>query len=293
MPTLIRPAHETDLLAMGRLAQAAYHHSDSLHEPRSWPVPAPRPPERAVQWAERTAVTLTSDPEGVWVAEDDGEVVGLAVSRRREGLWILSSFAVSPRVQGRGIGARLLAEVLAVGEGLPGMFCSSNDPAALRRYRQAGFDLHPFLAFRGTVARSALPTPARLRDATPADREFFDTIDRMARGAGHGVDHTVLGAQFSARVAEGPAGRGYVYIGAHGAPQLLAASSQQVAEDLLWEALAHSNPSQPVTVHHISTANQWALDVGLAARLSLATSGHLALRDGPAPRYYLPHGSLL
>ena len=61
---------------------------------------------------DRTRAALVTDPAGCWVAEVDGEVVGGAVSRVRELMWILASFAVRPDQQGRGIGAQLKEDKL-------------------------------------------------------------------------------------------------------------------------------------------------------------------------------------
>lgn len=59
----------------------------------------------------------------------------------------------------------------------------------------------------------------------------------------------------------------------------------------MWEALASCEGT--ATVSHLTAANEWALDVGIAARLDLHLDGYLALRrmDPPAP--YLHHGSFL
>jgi hypothetical protein len=54
----------------------------------------------------------------------------------------------------------------------------------------------------------------------------------------------------------------------------LAAAHPETAQDLLWEALAASDGE--TLVNCITTANQWAVDVGLAARLSIAQEGYLA-----------------
>jgi hypothetical protein len=48
-----------------------------------------------------------------------------------------------------------------------------------------------------------------------------------------------------------------------------------------------------VSVHHITAANQWALDVGLAARLAIYQNGYLCVRQMKPPAPYLHHGSLL
>jgi hypothetical protein len=59
----------------------------------------------------------------------------------------------------------------------------------------------------------------------------------------------------------------------------------------LWEGLAAT--SGQAFVPHITAANEWAVDVGLAARLDLAQGGFLALRSMRPPAPYLHHGSLL
>jgi hypothetical protein len=43
----------------------------------------------------------------------------------------------------------------------------------------------------------------------------------------------------------------------------------------------------------ITSVNEWAVDVGLAARRDLVTEGYLALRAMPAPAPYLPGGRFL
>ncbi len=61
----------------------------------------------------------------------------------------------------------------------------------------------------------------------------------------------------------------------------------------MWEALASSRPGAEVSVHHITAANAWALDVGLAARLAIHQNGYLCVRQMKPPTPYLHHGSLL
>jgi hypothetical protein len=61
----------------------------------------------------------------------------------------------------------------------------------------------------------------------------------------------------------------------------------------MWEALASSPPGEQLSVHHITAANAWALDVGLTARLAIYQNGYLCLRGMKPPAPYLHHGSLL
>lgn len=293
-PVTIRPARSCDVPAMGRLTDESYHALDSRTFQRDWPDPQQRSPDRRAAWDRRTTHALATDPDGCWVAEQGGEVVGCAVSRVRELMWILSSFAVRVDLQGHGIGHQLLAAAMHHGRGcLRGMLAASADPGAARRYRLAGFALHPQMMLVGEVDRALLPVVEHVREGTPDDRDLLDSVDRQTRGAAHGPDHEVLLEQLRLVVSERSTAAGYVYVDDTGAPALLAATSRRVATALTWEALASSRPGCPVRVGHVTAANHWALDVGLAARLGLHQSGYLCLRGMRPPAPYLHHGSLL
>lgn len=290
----IRPAHQDDLAEMARITSVSYHELDRRAFQRDWPDPEPRPPDHDAAWIRRTAHALATDPGGSWVAEVDGELVGCAVSRVRELLWILSSYAVLPGLQGRGVGTQLLGAALQHGRGcLRGMLAASADPAAARRYRLAGFTLHPQMFLAGVVDRDAIPIVEHVREGSAGDVDLLNSIDRQTRGAAHLADHEVLLEQFRLLVGERSNSQGYAYVDRSGSPVLLAATTRRTARALMWEALASSAPGSDVAVHHITAANEWAIDVGLAARMSLHQSGYLCLRGLKPPVPYLHHGSLL
>jgi ribosomal protein S18 acetylase RimI-like enzyme len=52
---------------------------------------------------------LRDGPDGLWVAEADGEIVGFALSWVCDDLWFLAELFVAPGHQGRGVGNELLA----------------------------------------------------------------------------------------------------------------------------------------------------------------------------------------
>ncbi len=56
--------------------------------------------------------SLKDDPDGLWVAEADGENVGFAFSWVCGELWFLAELFVAPSQQGRGVGNELLARTL-------------------------------------------------------------------------------------------------------------------------------------------------------------------------------------
>ena len=51
---------------------------------------------------------LQDDPRGVWLAEDDGEIVGVSLSWVCGRLWFLAELFVAPGRQGQGVGNELL-----------------------------------------------------------------------------------------------------------------------------------------------------------------------------------------
>ena len=116
-------------------------------------------------------------------------------------------------------------------------------------------------------------------------------LDERLRGASHGPDHQYLLNDNRLVVSRADGGRGYVYIDEHGRPSLLAAEDQDAARNLLWESLASSEGD--TLINCITTANEWAVDVGLDARLNIGQEGYLALRGMKDPAPYLASGQFL
>lgn len=291
---LIRPMTAADVAAAERLSAQAYFELDQRSYARGWPDPEPRSEDRSSDWHTRTRHLLTTDPAGCWVADRDGEILGFATSLVRELMWVLASYAVRPGLQGEGIGRQLLEAALLHGRGcLRGLLNASPDPRALRRYRLAGFDLRPQMLLWGHVARADLPVVRHVREGGPADFDLMDSIDRRVRGAAHGPDHAVVAGRYRLVVTDRPAASGYAYLDATGAPVLLAATHDKAAGMLLWEGLASAAPDVPVQIGHVSPANQWALDVAVAARLEIHSRGFLGLRHVAEPAPYLPHPTFL
>jgi RimJ/RimL family protein N-acetyltransferase len=283
-----------DARAVEQLSDEAFHDLDVRTHRPGWPEPSRRSPSASARWASWAEHLVRTDPGGSWVAEDDSGIIGAVASMRRDTTWILSGYFVRPGLQGRGLGKQLLHAALSHGVGcLRGIIASSDDPAAVRRYRLAGFTLQPTMLMRGRVDRSALPVVDRVREGSLGDVDLMDSVDRRVRDCAHGPDHEVMAKEFRIVVADRTTGQGYVYLRPDGSPYLLAATNRRTATDLLWEALAATSPDEVVEVPHISAVNEWAVDVGLAARLDLHTSGYLGLRHLKAPMPYLHSGRFL
>ncbi|MFS3129678.1 N-acetyltransferase family protein [Nocardioides sp. Bht2] len=289
---LIRPMQEADLPAVVALRNLGFHDLDRRTLPRHVAVPALPDEANSALWMDRTRFVLSTDPGGCWVAETEHGVVGFATSTVRELTWLLHTYVVHPEAQGRGIGRALLNSAAAHGAGcLRAMLSASADPAAVRRYLAAGFELHPQMTASGTVDRGAIPTITKIRDGGPNDRDLMDSLDRRLRHSAHGVDHGWLLEHLPLLVSETSTGSGYAYLNPDGGAVLLAAENRRTAARLLWAALAASAPGGAVAQDHITGANQWALQVATSAGLSINPSGYLAVRGMKPPGPYLHHGT--
>ncbi|MGW4891097.1 GNAT family N-acetyltransferase [Kitasatospora sp. NPDC004240] len=291
---ILRQVQDTaaDAEAVQHIASAAFApYAEEAAQGRS-----PGPRGRAVHRLARTRHLARTDPQGCWLAEVDGEPVGAVLSLRREGVWVLTLFVVVPEAQGRGLGRLLLERAAAYGRGcLRGMLCASPDPAAARRYRLAGFTLHPAMRLTGPVDRSGLIDPGDIpvHPGNGTHRHLLDSVDRRLRGAAHGPDHAMMLGHFEELlVADALAGSGYCYRDG-GEIKLLAATSKRIAVRLLREALARVPEGTDAVVGFVTAEQEWALDVGLEVGLSPHTRGYLGLRGMRPPTPYLPDGGYL
>jgi len=289
---IIRQIQDTDAdaVAVQQIARAAFRHLSGT------PAEAPDDDTRTVQHRARTRHLVRTDPEGCWIAEQDGEPVGCALSMRREGVWMLTLFTVLPSTQGKGVGRLLLERAAAYGRGcLRGMLCASPSPAAARRYRGAGFTLHPAMRLTGRVDRAGLQDPGDIpvHPGNATHRHLLDSVDRRLRGSAHGPDHDFMLAHYEELlIADTLAGSGYCYRDG-GSVKLLAATSKRIATRLLREALARVPDGEEALVEFLTAEQEWAVDVGLEVGLTLDTRGYLALRGMRPPTPYIPSGGFL
>jgi GNAT superfamily N-acetyltransferase len=100
---VFRPARPEDLqLADALVAQSI---NDLTERHGFGPMASPRPPRFQ-------RFCLEEDPDGLWVAEDDGRIVAFAFSWVCGNLWFLAQLFVSPEQQGSGLGNELLKRTL-------------------------------------------------------------------------------------------------------------------------------------------------------------------------------------
>jgi GNAT superfamily N-acetyltransferase len=290
----IRPLTKDDIDTAELISAEVSYALDAATQRIDWPAATRRGTASSEMWRKRCAHLIEHDADGCWIAENDAGPVGIATSLRRESWWGLSSYFVLPGTQGSGVGKALLDAALGHAEGTArGMICASHDPKAYRRYRRAGFTLHPSVLSRGVVDRSAIPTLLRVRDGTAADVDLCDEVDRRTRGAGHGVDHELLRGDYPLVVIDDAAGRGYCYVLPAGGAYLLAATDELTATELLWESLARTSGAAAAGFRYATAEQEWAIDVALAARLEIHGRGYVAYRGMRPAVPYLPSAHVM
>lgn len=274
----LRPLHAGDLPAAAGVSAAAFELDLS-------------PPEVAEHWHERVAHAWRTDPDGGFVAERDGRLVGVAQAIQRERLWCLALLTVQPGAQSAGAGRALLQRALAYGDGSgPGLVVSSSDPRALRLYVLAGFAPRPTFDAVGSLDRRSLPRPhPDVRDGGPADLEALAAISREVRGGPHTseLEFALGSGSRLLRLAD----RGFaVATPGHGA-WLLVARDVPAATALLWSALEIAGEAERPLVRWITAEQGWAIDVAVQAGLGLTPFGALCVRGRPGTLCpFLPSG---
>ncbi len=232
---------------------------------------------------------LATDPGGSWIVENEhAGIVGFAQGARRDDLWVLAHLFVLPSSQGAGLGRALLNRSLEYGcECRSGLIASTPFPAAMTLYaRLPGFVVHPMVSASGRVDRQALASAPDVRVGDSSDRDLIDAVDRQIRTGSHGSDIDYLLESGSTLYVISD--RGYAVAGSDQV-DLLAATDEQAARQLLSEALRRTDCERTVTIKRIGAGQPWAVEVAVSAGLQLSPWGPLLARDCPAPTQpYLP-----
>lgn len=222
------------------------------------------------------------DPDGAWVAvhRSDG-VVGMAQSIRRGAFWGLSMLFVDPHMQSQGVGRRLLDAALTYAAGSRvRMILTSSDPRALRRYALAGLAIHPTVEVAGEIDRRAIPggIPGRAGDAR--DLNLVEEVDAALRGSRAEDVQFLLDVGAHMEVVESGAHRGYAVYRPNRL-LMLGATDDDTAALLLWRVLAEAG--EGFGIWGLTAAQNWAVQVALAARLRVTPAGPLFIDGRPHP----------
>lgn len=283
----IRPLTDADVPAAQEMSYAALSVAGQRY---GWDMPE-LDETRRERGRVRIQHCLAHDPHGAFVADREGEIVGIALATRRGPLWFLSLLSIRTDLQNQGIGRRLLEASMGTLEHA-GMICASDDPKALRRYRTAGFDLLPCYEAKGVVDRSRLPAGTSVRQVSYDEgRDFVEHVACNQRGAPHGPDLDLYASsEWPLLIVDDATGRGYCVTREFGSV-VIAATAAEPARRLLWNAFALATEPE-VELSWVTHDQQWAVDVALEARLPIHPRGSQCRMRIKAPmQAYVPNGA--
>ena len=202
-PFRTRPATSADLAACERIWRDGINdYTRRLNQPD---IPLDNPGLRRLH-----AHTLATDPSRFRVAERGNEVVAFGSAVQRGGVWFLSMLFVDPAAQARGVGRRLLGEILPEGSnGSGGSSATAGAPVLATATDSAQPISNGLYALHGIVPRMpifnvvgrprpswtppALPAGVRAVElpqaVDPAVGRELEALDRGIVGFEHTEDH--------------------------------------------------------------------------------------------------------
>ncbi len=216
MAIVCRPARMDDLTRADELVVASIN---ELTERRGYgKIASSHPPNFQ-------AFSLRDDSEGLWVADDDGEVVGFAWSWVCGELWFLAQLFVAPDRQSDGIGNQLISKTFAHAEarGAPikalitFTFNNVSQGLYIRHGLFPRFPIYMVSAPRDCLAPLLAEPQLRLEPLTAQTARFDDLalVDISAVGASREKHHRYLLSDATTSGFSIHAGSecvGYVYI---------------------------------------------------------------------------------
>jgi ribosomal protein S18 acetylase RimI-like enzyme len=226
MPIIYRPARAQELARAEELVAESINDLTLRHG--FGRMASARPPHFQL-------FSLHDDPDGLWIAEDDGEILGFAFSWVCGGLWFLAELFIAPDQQGRGVGNELLGRTLdharKAGASEKALITFAFNTVSQGLYIRHGlFPRIPLYLF--SAPREAWRAPerdSRLDAAaiTLSDLPDLAAIDARALGRSREKHHRYLVAEGDLTgflFREGSASLGYAYISQAGHVGPLAAS---------------------------------------------------------------------
>jgi GNAT superfamily N-acetyltransferase len=275
-----------NVLVVGAINQLAQSHGYP-------PIASLRPPLFQI-------FSLSHDPEGLWVAEENGKLVGFAFAWTAGSLWFLSQLFISPETQGKGIGDTLLKLTLdhaeKAGAKARALITFAFNPVSQGLYMRHGL-MPRHLIYACSVKRDVLQSGLsgsflKHRPIDASHLEDLARIDMAALGTRRDHHHSFLLEGSTKGVLFENEGRlaGYAYVTAEGGIGPLAVIDPSAMAPALKTALAIGLEGGADTVSvFISGATEEAVRVmtthGLRIALPTLMMSDVQFGD---PRLYLP-----
>jgi ribosomal protein S18 acetylase RimI-like enzyme len=230
------------------------------------------------------AFALTEEPDGFWVAEDAGEIIGYALSWVRHSLWFLGMLFVHSAHQGKGVGRHLLDLALAYGSQARitnrGLITFAYNPTSISLYMRYGmYPREALYAMRGASATvrsgEAVAVDHDRADASPESVEMLSQIDGQVLGFAREQHHRYLLSTPGASChlfRSGGAVLGYAYVWAGGRIGPLAVTSHSRFALVLNAALGLATTDNTDSVSIIvAGSNEQGLAIALGRGMRIAS----------------------
>jgi len=273
-----RVARADDVASASKVFADAFNHLSERHGFGGHPL-SPVPPNPFF------AFTLQDQPEGFWVAEDRGMVVGFAISRVYGPFWFLAYLFISPGCQSRGVGRALLERALRNEGGSTitnrGLITLAYNPVSISLYMKYGMyprDSLYWMTGPSEEVRARRPAPAT-GDLVKLGADQAG-LSRLAR-----IDEDVIGFardRLHAYLLHAPGSScylfpghgiadGYAYVWPNGRVGPLAATNTSQFEGIMATALSLSAASgAEQTFCVVPGANSQAVSLALECGLRLS-----------------------
>ena len=273
MPIIYRPACSTDLVQADELVVGSINDLTERHG--FGKIASPRPPPFQL-------FSLKDDPDGLWIAEGDGEMVGFAWSWFCADLWFLAQLFISPKRQGSGIGNELIKRTWepAKDKGATNKalitftFNTVSQGLYLQHEMFPRFPIYFFsVASDHLKARSVSPQFRHTKlEETSLDLKHLASIDAQALGVSREKHHRYLINDPSTEgilLHQGNVCVGYAYIAeGHIGPMAVADSNHMATA--FWTALAIAADSgTPQVTAFVSGPSEAALKAAVEADMRI------------------------
>lgn len=240
------------------------------------------------------AFALREEPQGFFVAEDRGKVVGATISWVRQSLWFLSHLFILPEFQAKGIGASLLDRTMN--------YCAAStctqravitmafNPVSVSLYLKNGmYPAHDLYLMTLDTGEKGQPQ-ARPRDSFQEtihllgrQQEELTVIDTEVLGASREKHHRFFLAEglaqgFLVRYKDRPVA--YVYLWPDGRIGPMAALKDAPYRDLLKTIVRYARQLSPTLTMMIPGSNRTAIEVALSQGFTLSIPYVLLSSEG-------------
>lgn len=232
---------------------------------------------------------LKDDPDGLWVAEADGEMLGFAFSWVCGDLWFLAELFVAPGQQGRGIGNELLTRTFEharkAGVRNKALITFTFNTVSQGLYIRHGLfpRLPVYFLAAGRDALRAFPPGEKLRfapiEATGVHRDQLAWLDKGGLGFSRDKHHAFLlgdPTMTGALLYEGDDCVGYAYVNSNGHVGPVAVARPDAMRAVFSTAVSlAAQTGAPQVSAFLPGVNETAL--GLAIRLGMRMSFPMVL----------------